>query len=70
MRQRIVRAHVEGDPHERNFEVSALRLEGSQRSVLGVAVTAVDVTERERGLARTRMLDVVRERVGRTLEPP
>ncbi|MFC8094267.1 SpoIIE family protein phosphatase [Streptomyces sp. NPDC057301] len=69
VRQRIVRAHVEGDAQARNFEVSALRLEGSQRSVLGVAVTAVDVTERERGLARTRMLDVVRERVGRTLEP-
>ncbi|MGW1614103.1 SpoIIE family protein phosphatase [Streptomyces sp. NPDC002285] len=69
MRQRIIRAHVEGDAQERSFEVSALRLEGSQRSVLGVAVTAVDVTERERGLARTRMLDVVRERVGRTMEP-
>ncbi|WP_369268868.1 SpoIIE family protein phosphatase [Streptomyces sp. R11] len=69
VRQRIVRAHVEGDTQARNFEVSALRLEGSQRSVLGVAVTAVDVTERERGLARTRMLDVVRERVGRTMEP-
>ncbi|MEU9055468.1 SpoIIE family protein phosphatase [Streptomyces sp. NPDC048384] len=69
LRRRIVRAHVEGIAQERKFEVSALRLEGSQRSVLGVAVTAVDVTERERGLARTRMLDVVRERVGRTLEP-
>lgn len=69
VRQRIVRAHAEGAAHERNFEVSALRLEGSERSVLGVAVTAVDVTERERGLARTRLLDVVRERVGRTMEP-
>lgn len=69
VRERIVRTRVEGAAQERNFEVSALRLESSQGSVLGVAVTAVDVTERERGLARTRMLDVVRERVGRTMDP-
>jgi PAS domain S-box-containing protein len=68
--QRIVRARVSGDPsQERHFEISALRLENPRRSVLGVAVTAIDVTEREQARARTRVLDAVRRHVGRTLDP-
>lgn len=70
LRQRLVRARVEGDPpEERCFETTAMRLESRRGEVLGVAVTAVDVTDRERGRARTRVLDAVRRRVGRTLDP-
>ncbi|GHE61463.1 hypothetical protein GCM10014715_13580 [Streptomyces spiralis] len=69
--QRIVRAQIKGEPpEERHFEVTAMRLErGPQPEVLGLAVTAVDVTERERGRARTKVLDAVRRRVGRALDP-
>ncbi|MFE0916696.1 SpoIIE family protein phosphatase [Streptomyces nigra] len=65
----VVRILVDDPPTERMFEVSALRLEGPEGKVLGVGAIAVDVTERERAQARTRMLDRVRERVGRTLDP-
>ncbi|MFB8754241.1 SpoIIE family protein phosphatase [Streptomyces nigra] len=65
----VVRALVDEAPVERTFEVNALRLQGAEGKVLGVGVIAVDVTERERAHARTRMLDRVRERVGRTLDP-
>lgn len=68
--RRVVRARVKGDPpHERHFEISALRLESPRRSVLGVAVTAIDVTERERARTRREVLDAVRRYVGRTLDP-
>ncbi|GAA1541836.1 SpoIIE family protein phosphatase [Streptomyces albidochromogenes] len=68
--QRVVRARVGGDqPQERHFEVTALRLEGAHRSVLGVGLTAVDVTERERARVRTGVLGSVRRSVGRTLDP-
>lgn len=68
--QHIVRVRFKGDPpQERQFEISALRLESPRQSVLGVAVTSIDVTERERARARTRVLDAVRRRVGRTLDP-
>ncbi|MET7458040.1 SpoIIE family protein phosphatase [Streptomyces sp. NPDC005574] len=68
--QRVVRAHIEAEsPPQRQFEITALRLQGPDGSVLGVALTSVDVTERERARARTVVLDVVRARVGRTLDP-
>ncbi|WP_369244527.1 SpoIIE family protein phosphatase [Streptomyces sp. R41] len=68
--QRVVRARGEGNPpQERQFEISALRLESPSRSVLGLAVTAIDVTERERARTRTQVLDAVRRHVGRTLDP-
>ncbi|MFF4353485.1 SpoIIE family protein phosphatase [Streptomyces sp. NPDC001530] len=68
--QHVVQMHVRGDPpQDRHFEVSALRLESPRRQVLGLAVTAIDVTERERARARTQVLDAVRRHVGRTLDP-
>ncbi|MFK4145983.1 SpoIIE family protein phosphatase [Streptomyces sp. NPDC004065] len=68
--KRIVRARIRGDPpQERHFEVSAQRLENPRQEVLGLAITAIDVTEREQARARTRVLDAIRRRVGRTLDP-
>ncbi|MEU6403310.1 SpoIIE family protein phosphatase [Streptomyces sp. NPDC046985] len=68
--QRVIRTRVKGDPRrEHEAEVTALRLEGPHGAVLGVAVTAIDVTERERARARTRVLEAVRRAVGRTLDP-
>ncbi|MFI1167247.1 SpoIIE family protein phosphatase [Streptomyces sp. NPDC020801] len=70
LRDRIIRARVKGDsPQVRHFEVTALRLENPRHEVLGLAVTAVDVTERERERARAQVLDAVRRQVGRTLDP-
>ncbi|MFG1664051.1 SpoIIE family protein phosphatase [Streptomyces sp. Y7] len=69
LRRHMIRAYVEDAAQERTFEVSALRLEDGDHCVLGVAVTAVDVTERERADARTKILDVVRRNVGSTLDP-
>ncbi|MER5748603.1 SpoIIE family protein phosphatase [Streptomyces sp. NPDC002088] len=69
LRRHIVRARLKGDPsQERHFEITALRLEDPHGTVLGVAVTALDVTERERTRGRTRVLDAVRRTVGRTLD--
>ncbi|MGI5413909.1 PAS domain-containing protein [Streptomyces chartreusis] len=67
--QHIVRVHVEGAAREHSFEVNAMRLEDPGGVVLGVAATAVDVTERVRAHARTDMLDAVRRNVGRNLDP-
>lgn len=68
--QRIVRARIRGDPsQECHFEMSALRLGNPHGTVLGVAVTGIDVTERERARARAQVLDTVRRHVGRTLDP-
>ncbi|MET8025500.1 SpoIIE family protein phosphatase [Streptomyces avermitilis] len=68
--QRVVRVRSNGDPPpERHLEISALRLENPRRSVLGLAVTAIDVTERERARTRTEVLSAVRRHVGRTLNP-
>ncbi|MET7609024.1 SpoIIE family protein phosphatase [Streptomyces avermitilis] len=68
--QRIVQARSNGDPPpERHFEVSVVRLENPRRSVLGLAVTVIDVTERERARTRTEVLHAVRRHVGRTLDP-
>ncbi|MFC8708739.1 SpoIIE family protein phosphatase [Streptomyces sp. NPDC057197] len=68
--QRLVRACVRAEPpQERCFEATAMRLEGDDGRVLGLTVTALDVTERERGRSRARVLDAVRRQVGRTLDP-
>lgn len=53
---------------ERIRSVSVFRLQDPQGTVLGLAVTVVDVTEPEQARARLRVLSAVRERVGRTLD--
>ncbi|MCM2416315.1 SpoIIE family protein phosphatase [Streptomyces sp. RKAG290] len=66
---RIVGANPPSDQdREHLYEVSVFPLHDSDRQVLGVASSVVDVTERERALSRTRILNAVREHVGRTLE--
>ncbi|MDX6763975.1 PAS domain-containing protein, partial [Streptomyces sp. F8] len=65
----VVQAHPATDPRRRNFyEISAFRLQAPLGQVLGVALIAVDVSERERGRARTAVLDAVRREVGRSLD--
>lgn len=69
MRDRILRARppaYRGQEHL--YEVSAFRLEDPLGKVLGVALTMLDVTERERARIRLGTLDAVRQRVGRTLD--
>ncbi|MER7841947.1 SpoIIE family protein phosphatase [Streptomyces sp. NPDC096040] len=69
VRGRILRARPPAHHgQERLYEVSAFRLLDSDSAVLGVTITVVDVTDRERALSRLRILDTVRERVGRTLD--
>ncbi|MGW7383930.1 SpoIIE family protein phosphatase [Streptomyces sp. NPDC054794] len=69
VRQRIVRVRLPTDPPQvRHFEITALRLDNPRGAVLGVAVTAVDVTEREHSRARAHVLEAVRRSVGRTLD--
>ncbi|MET7496366.1 SpoIIE family protein phosphatase [Streptomyces sp900116325] len=53
---------------ERIRSVSVFRLQDPQGTVLGLAGTVVDVTEQEQARARMRVLNAVRERVGRTLD--
>ncbi|WP_406269815.1 SpoIIE family protein phosphatase [Actinacidiphila glaucinigra] len=57
-----------GDGAEHSYSVSGFRLEDPDGTVLGVALAVVDVTEREKGRARLRVLNTVRDRVGRTLD--
>ncbi|MFF0285094.1 SpoIIE family protein phosphatase [Streptomyces sp. NPDC005262] len=65
----LVRVHFEADHGgERVFSVSTFRLQDSQGAVLGLAISTVDVTERERAHAHTAVLADVRERVGRSLD--
>ncbi|MFD3330281.1 SpoIIE family protein phosphatase [Streptomyces sp. NPDC058701] len=69
VRERPVRSRLDADQgRERTRSVSVFRLTGPQGTVLGVAVAAVDITEAEEARARLRVLDAVRERVGRTLD--
>ncbi|WP_231573682.1 PAS domain-containing protein [Streptomyces sp. e14] len=68
--QHIIRARIKGEePEHRYFEITALRLEGGDHKVLGLAVTVIDVTERELSRSRAEVLDAVRRQVGRTLDP-
>ncbi|MEV6649078.1 SpoIIE family protein phosphatase [Streptomyces sp. NPDC051219] len=69
MRGYPVRLRPETDrERESVHSVSAFRLKDPQGTVLGVAVAVVDVTEQEEARARLRVLEAVRERVGRTLD--
>ncbi|WP_327360409.1 SpoIIE family protein phosphatase [Streptomyces sp. NBC_01296] len=65
----LLRAHRLADPDTEHFyEVSVFRLESPSGEVLGLAVAVVEVTEREKGRARTEVLRIAREQVGRTLD--
>ncbi|MGW1169792.1 SpoIIE family protein phosphatase [Streptomyces sp. NPDC002550] len=65
---RLVAVRPKGAPGpEYLFSVSAFRLEDSQGRIWGVLTQMLDVTEREKVGARTRVLSSVREHVGRTL---
>lgn len=67
--ERLVGIRPPDDPeHEHVYSVSMFRLQNDDGRVLGFSTAVVDVTVRERALARARVLSAVRERVGRTLE--
>ncbi|MFD7406480.1 SpoIIE family protein phosphatase [Streptomyces sp. NPDC059866] len=69
VRGRILRARPPAHHgEERLYELAAFRLLDPDGAVLGASITVVDVTDRERALTRLRMLDTVRERVGRSLD--
>ncbi|MFD7321699.1 SpoIIE family protein phosphatase [Streptomyces sp. NPDC059875] len=66
---RFVRVRPPNDPgHEHVYSVSVFRLQDADGRVLGLSTATVDVTVRERALARARVLNDVRDRVGHTLE--
>ncbi|MEU6317882.1 SpoIIE family protein phosphatase [Streptomyces sp. NPDC047009] len=66
---RLVRSMVGstgGKP--RIYSVSYARLESACGDVVGLAVSTLDVTERERALQRLKVLEQVRKRVGQRLD--
>ncbi|MFD9303342.1 SpoIIE family protein phosphatase [Streptomyces sp. NPDC060048] len=66
---RLVRACPPSDPErEHVYSVSVFRLEDADGRVLGASTAVVDVTSRERSLARERVLNTARERVGQSLD--
>ncbi|WP_392840352.1 SpoIIE family protein phosphatase [Streptomyces sp. LN500] len=66
---RLVRVRLPADHGgERVFSASTYRLQDARGAVLGLAVSTVEVTERERAHAHTAVLARVREAVGRTLD--
>ncbi|MET7860319.1 SpoIIE family protein phosphatase [Streptomyces sp. NPDC005318] len=65
----LVHAHLPVDQGRgRVFSVSTFRLQDPQGTVLGLALSTVDVTDRERARARSAVLAGVRESVGQTLD--
>ncbi|MGW3746855.1 SpoIIE family protein phosphatase [Streptomyces sp. NPDC005146] len=69
VREYLVRARMASEQGREGIgSVSVFRLQDAQGTVLGLAVTVVDVTEQEQARARKRVLNTVRERVGRTLD--
>ncbi|WP_411104564.1 SpoIIE family protein phosphatase [Streptomyces sp. cmx-4-9] len=70
VREHLVRSRLGVIDHgrERTRSVSVFRLSDPQGAVLGVAISAVDVTDAEEARARLRVRDAVRERVGKTLD--
>ncbi|WTF82923.1 SpoIIE family protein phosphatase [Streptomyces sp. NBC_01594] len=66
---RLVRIRFAADHGgERVFSVSTYRLQDTRGAVLGLAISTVEVTERERAHAHSAVLARVRESVGRTLD--
>ncbi|MGI5447346.1 SpoIIE family protein phosphatase [Streptomyces sp. CA-243310] len=69
VREHLIRSRLDSDRgRETTRSVSVFRLSDERGTVLGVAVSAVDVTEAQVARARLRVLDGVRERVGQTLD--
>ncbi|MET9473199.1 SpoIIE family protein phosphatase [Streptomyces sp. NPDC002917] len=66
---RLVRTRFTADHGgEQVFSVSTYRLQDTRGAVLGLAISTVEVTERERAHAHSAVLARVRESVGRTLD--
>ncbi|MFJ5778970.1 SpoIIE family protein phosphatase [Streptomyces sp. NPDC093094] len=69
VRDMLVRARLPGDPRrEHAFSISLYRLRSAPGRTLGLVVTAVDVTRRERAQARLDLLHRAREEIGSTLD--
>ncbi|WP_051860041.1 MULTISPECIES: SpoIIE family protein phosphatase [Streptomyces] len=72
LRDHLVRGRLRRIPGDRQFLVSAYRIDGPgsgpDASALGVLAAVVDVTERERGRAREAALAAVRDAVGGSLD--
>ncbi|MFI8788290.1 SpoIIE family protein phosphatase [Streptomyces sp. NPDC055105] len=69
VREYLVRARMASEQGREGIgSVSVFRLQDPQGTVLGLTVTVVDVTEQEQARARKRVVNTVRERVGRTLD--
>ncbi|MFE5112358.1 SpoIIE family protein phosphatase [Streptomyces sp. NPDC056663] len=69
VREHLFRRRVAAEQgREKCGSASVFRLQDRQGTVLGLAVTVVDITEQEQARARLRALNVVRERVGQTLD--
>ncbi|MEU9750700.1 SpoIIE family protein phosphatase [Streptomyces niveus] len=54
--------------YRQHYSVSAFRLRRADGEVIGLAMTVLDVTRRERDAERTATVSRVRERVGRSLQ--
>ncbi|MFF4648594.1 SpoIIE family protein phosphatase [Streptomyces sp. NPDC001380] len=65
---RLVRARPGPDRGERVYSVSTFRVQEHPGGARGLVAAVVDVTDREAGRARMRVLSSVREGVGRTLD--
>ncbi|MFH9294246.1 SpoIIE family protein phosphatase [Streptomyces sp. NPDC017520] len=71
VRDRLVRGRLRQVPGDRQFLVSAYRLDGPggpDAPALGVLAAVVDVTERQRARARRAALTAVRDAVGGSLD--
>ena len=69
VREHVVRARPHAAPADEHLHAfSAFRLEDRQDRVLGLAISVVDVTDRERARAAMAVLDSVHRSVGRTLD--
>ncbi|NEB54906.1 PAS domain-containing protein, partial [Streptomyces griseus] len=71
VRDRLVRGRLREIPGDRDFLVSAYRLDGPdgpEAPAMGLLAAVVDVTERQRARARDAALTAVRDAVGGSLD--
>ncbi|WNF31340.1 SpoIIE family protein phosphatase [Streptomyces sp. C11-1] len=68
VRDHLVRGRLRRVPGDRDFLVSAYRLDGPGGAPLGLLAAVVDVTERERARGREATLAAVRDAVGGSLD--